>query len=116
MGNLGSFLDHQATIYRATITKGRSGEEIRTLVAVATEVPISVRRPSARIGNRGPGLGAIGERVIYTESDVDLAERDVVQLTSGPDAGALVEIDSPPTRPRGHHLEATGRLWAGKLP
>jgi hypothetical protein len=107
-------LDHTATIWRRTTTTGELREEVRTWSQVGSPVPCGVRRPTARIGLAGGGLAAIGERIIYLDAGVDVAERDVIQLDSGPDTGTF-EVDGPVTSPRGHHIELRTRHWVGDL-
>lgn len=107
-------LDHTGTIFRPTVTYGAVREEIRTLVEVGS-VRCAVRRPRALLGDTGAGVGPIGERVIYMDPEVDVAERDVIRLDTGPDTGTF-EVDGPPTRPRGHHVELRCRHWVGEIP
>jgi hypothetical protein len=107
-------LDHTATIWRRTTTLGALREEVRSWVQVGSSVKCGVRRPTARIGDAGSGLAAIGERVIYLDIGVDVAERDVVRLDSGPDTG-MFEVDGPVTSPRGHHIELRTRHFTGVL-
>jgi hypothetical protein len=114
-----TFLNHTLTVWRPSVQLGALREEKRKYTALAT-VPAAVRRPSARLGDTGPGLSEIGERIVYLESTVDVAERDVLQFVTGPDAPELLEIDSPPTRLTSSvttdtHLEVTCRFFAGPI-
>lgn len=108
-------LDHTATVWRATVTHGAVREEIRTLAQVGDTIRCAVRRPRALLGDAGKGLAPIGERVIYCDPEVDVAERDVIRLETGPDTGTF-EVDGPVTRPRGHHVELRCRHYVGAVP
>jgi hypothetical protein len=107
-------LDHTGTVWRIQRSLGALNAEVRTYVQVG-QVPLGVRRRRAPQGNPGPGLTPTGTRVLYFEAGVDVRARDVVQLTAGPDAPERLEVDDL-SSPRGHHIEAEGRLWAGVLP
>lgn len=112
---LATFLDHDAQIWRPTVTLGPRREEVRSYAKLGGEVRAGIRRPTARVGDAGPGLAPIGERVFYFQPEVDVEPRDIIELLSGPDAPGTWEVDSPPTRPRGHHVELTTRHWLGVL-
>lgn len=107
--------DHVARQWRPTQVLGALREQVDTL-AVVGSFPCAINRPSARLGDPGPGLTTIGERNVYTTTDVDLRPRDVLEITSGPETGRRIEIDEEPTNVRGHHKEARARIWAGELP
>jgi hypothetical protein len=107
-------LDHTGTVWRIQRSLGALNAEVREYVAVG-EYLVGVRRRRAPQGNPGPGLTPTGYRVLYFEAGVDVRARDVVQLTAGPDAPERLELDDL-SSPRGHHIEAEGRLWAGRLP
>lgn len=107
--------DHTARIWRPTRSLGPLRERTDVLEQ-AGDFACAVTRPSARLGNPGPGLTTIGERMVYAETSVDLRPRDVLEILTGPEAGRTVEIDEQPTNVRGHHLEARTRLWSGTLP
>lgn len=112
-------MDHEVAIWRPTTVLGEMREEIRTYVRVLDPpgVPNAmVNRPRAPLANSGPGLTPTGTRRIYMATGTDVQPRDVVELVAGPDAGDVIEIDEPPTRPRGHHVQLVGRLFDGRLP
>ncbi len=111
-----SLLDHTARIWRRTVTMGPNlREEIVEYVPLAI-ARCAKKRPEARLIDTGPGLAGEGIRKVYMEAAEDAIERDVLEFLTGPDAPETLEIDSPPTRPRGHHLELTCRLFTGRLP
>lgn len=112
---ISGMLDHTARLWRPSKNFGELRERRDTLIPVVT-FPCAVNRPSARLGNTGPGLQNVGERDVYTEPTVDLRARDVLELLTGPEAGKKVEIDEDPTNVRGHHLEARARITVVVLP
>jgi len=111
--------DHRIRIWRPTASRGPLREETRSY-AIVLEPPsifnATVRRPTARLANPGPGLAPVGERKVYCASETPVQARDVVELVSGPEAPSLLEVDEPPTRPRGHHTELTCRFFVGAAP
>lgn len=107
--------DHTATVWRPVPSLGTYRERVETLTDVGT-LDCAVNRPTARLGEAGPGLVNSGERMVYLSADADIAGRDVLELLTGPEAGMLLEVDEAPTNVRGHHIEARARLWAGTLP
>lgn len=117
--SLARMFDHTAQVWRSTSSQGATyGEEVREWAKVGSPVKCGVRRPSAVMADAGPGVAPIGERVIYLFPDTNIQARDVIQLLTGPDAVVdppTFEVDSPPTRPRGHHVETRCRHFIGKL-
>jgi hypothetical protein len=108
-------LDHRVQVWRRTTTLGDLREEIRAWAKVCQPIRCAVNRPSASLSDAGAGLAPEGLRRVYANPDEDVEPRDVLQFVTGPDAPGTFEVDAPVTRPRGHHLEATCRLWKGKL-
>lgn len=108
-------LDHTATVWRKSEALGSMRQPSGAFVAVGS-IPCAVNRPTARLGNEGPGLAPIGERDLYTRLDSGIQQRDVIQFTAGPETGLTIEVDEQPTNIRGHHLESKCRIWKGTLP
>jgi len=109
------FFDTSIRIWRPETTNGRLGEEIRSYdVILEPAIPnAAVNRPTAPLGDAGPGLAPIGERRVYMAPDTDVQPRDVLELLEGPDAPQFLEVDEPPTRPGGDHVQLRCRLWQG---
>lgn len=117
--SLAHLFDTQVAIWRAQLAPGALREEVRTWVRVVAppgRPNAVVNRPNAPTGEVGPGLEPIGTRRLYMAASTDVQPRDVVEFVTGPDAGFLGEVDEPPTRPRGHHVQLDLRLWNGRLP
>lgn len=107
--------DHTARQWRPVEVLGPLRERAEDPGIVAT-FECAVNRPTARLGDPGPGLTNVGERMLYAETSVDLWPRDLIELTAGPEAGLVIEVDEQPTNVRGHHLEARCRIFSGTLP
>lgn len=117
--SLVDLFDHEVAIWRPTVTLGPLREEIRTYTAVlvAPGLPNAViNRPAAPLADSGPGLTPTGTRRIYMRPTTEVRLRDLLEIVSGPDEGMIIEVDEPPTRPRGHHVQIDGRVWSGQLP
>lgn len=114
--SIAHLLDHTATVYRPADTLGALRTNIRGYAAVASGVEMGVRRPAALYAEIGPGVGPLGQRIIYADVGLDVAARDVIDLITGPDAPGRWEVDEQPTSPRGHHIELRCRAFTGKLP
>ena len=110
--------DHVVRVWRPVSTAGRLREEVRTyepLGAAPTEFNAAVTRPRMPYANLGAGLAPVGARTVYMAAETDVEALDVLQVLSGPDGSPLLQVDEPPTRPRGHHVELRCAAWLGKL-
>jgi hypothetical protein len=118
MRGMAHLFDHIVRVWRQSTTLGELREEQRALVPreLATAPNAAVRRPRSPLSNPGPGLAPVGERIVYMAADADVQSRDVLELVEGPDAPGLLEVDEPPTHPRGHHTEIRCRIFNGVLP
>ena len=116
-GTIVRLADHQVRLWRpVTSASSRIGMDRRTLELVADGEPCKVNRDTSPTADAGPGLSPIGRRRLYLPPELDVRERDVVELVTGPDAPQTWEVDELPARPRGHHLQADCILWRGTLP
>ena len=109
-------LDHTVRVRRPTESYDNPLRVLERAYPVVGTYPAAVNRTKARIGDAGPGLAPIGDRVVYMEASADVEARDILELMSGPDAPEQLEIDRPPTRPRGHHTELICLFYRGTLP
>lgn len=108
-------MNHTVRWWRKTVTQGELGEDITTW-GVLGEFPATMRRPTTRRGDTGPGMAPIGERVFYFASDQLVRSGDLLEVTDGPDSPGAWEVDDEPTRPRGHHTETHCRMFQGQVP
>ena len=109
------FGDTTVRIWRPTSSQDAMGVEVRTLAPIGTAIAV-VNRPTAPTGQVAGGLAPIGTERLYFDPDVDVRERDVLEFVAGPDVGRRLEVDEPPTRPQGEHLQVDTILWHGTLP
>jgi len=108
-------LDHICDVWRPAETLGVIREAIRNPDIVYHALACAVNRKAARLGTAEGGLIPEGIRTVYFDRGITLEERDVISLTAGPEAPALLEVESR-AYPRGHHVEATVSEFHGKLP
>lgn len=111
---IAGLFDHAARHWRPVESLDAMRETIDTPTVVGT-FRCAVNRPTARLGDPGPGLTNVGERMLYVETSIDLRARDLIELTAGPEAGRILEVDEDPTNVRGHHIEARCRIFTGTL-
>ncbi len=110
--------DHTVRIWRPRAdANNRLGVEVRAYTRAA-DLGCALNRDVAAEQDVGPGMEPIGRRRFYMRPDADVRARDVVQIMTGPDAGAdqTWEVDQDPVRPRGHHTQVDAILWTGDLP
>jgi hypothetical protein len=110
--------DHAIRVWRPVRSRGAHREQIQALEPVIEPDGLNARvsSPTGLLADTGPGLTMVGERKVYMNTSLDVQKRDILELVSGPNAPATLEVDGPPHRPRGHHLELRCREWTGKLP
>lgn len=69
--------------------------------------------------DRGPGEQQAGRRLWFLDADLDVAERDVLQVLAGPEGdGQLLRVISAvpvSTRRSVHHWEVNTELWVGEV-
>lgn len=115
--SLTDFFDTTIRVHRRTVTRGALREEVVSYVPgpMPAGPNAAVNRPTAPLGDKGPGLAPIGERRVYMAPGADVQARDILELIAGPDAPQNLEVDEPPTRPGNDHTQIRGRLWEGTL-
>jgi len=108
-------LDHTARIWRRSESLGTYRETVASWEVVYASVPCTLKRKFSVLVNPGPGMVDSGERRVYFLPGVALEERDLVELTSGPDSPDWLEVESE-SKPRGHHVEARCVEYRGSTP
>lgn len=109
-----SLLDHRLTVKRPGQAETDFGVE-DAFADVATDVPASVQRADAKLRNAGAGDVEQGTHRIFFGRGADVAARDVLDVTAGPEAPVTLRVLSV-TKPRGHHVEAAAEVWEGDVP
>ena len=110
-----SLLDHTARIWRRTETPGTYLETTIDYAVVYAAADCTLKRKAAVLAEAGPGIVDAGGRTVYFLPSVTLVKRDLVELVTGPDAPAWLEVESA-SRPRGHHVEARCAEYSGETP
>jgi len=120
VGVIGHLCNHQAVLYRATVTRDALGDAVETWVAQPSPEGMNCRPHQAWSGtlqDHGPGeqQGARRQWFLVPEEWAP-QERDVLRVTCGPEAPVLLRIESvvPTTdRVRPHHIEVNVEVWHG---
>jgi hypothetical protein len=107
-------LDHTANIRRPVESLGVA-RETRVVHAFAhVAVACAVNRKRTVLTEAHGGITPAGGRSVYFPAGLTLLEQDVIELLTGPEAPALLEVESRAT-PRGHHIEVSVTQFQGKL-
>lgn len=116
--------NHRAIVHRATTTRDEFGDTVQTWAAVANGTPSGRNcRPnqnwSGALQDHGPGEQQGAKRQWFLDRAFDVEEGDVLSVETGPEAPALLHVESvtKPTRAgtRVHHIEVNVEVWTGTL-
>ena len=111
---IGHLLDHTCRIWRPSRSLGAARQEVVCHAVAEASLPCAANRKRSVLALQQGGLGDSGQRMVYLDLGANVEERDVVELLTGPNAPALLEVISKDT-PRGHHIELTCDEWEGKI-
>ena len=114
---------HTARLYRATALRDGFGEPVEAWLPAGPEPAGPNARPDAiwsgRLADQGAGEEQAAARRWYLDASVgDVQERDVLDVTAGPDAPArlrVLAVARPAAGIRAHHLEVLAEVWEGNL-
>jgi hypothetical protein len=106
--------DHTVALWRKVETLGEAGVTEKTF-ALADRFGVKMNRKNVQLMQDGAGIVDVGMRKVYTELGPTVLRRDLVELLTGPDAPALLEVENV-TRPRGHHIEIHCSEYKGDEP
>lgn len=119
--SLARLFDHKVRVHRATTARDAYGDTVETWVA-GDEPRVNNARPdqnwSGTLQDRGAGEEQAAKRRWYLAKTLDVAERDVLVVSSGPEAPAQLRVVSvtKPTAPTAvHHLEVNVETFTGSL-
>lgn len=119
--SLQKLFDHKVQVHRATVTRDAYGDTLESWEAGAVPTTNNARPDqnwSGTLQDQGAGEEQAGKRRWYLAKSLDVAERDVLVVTSGPEAPAQLRVLSvtKPTAPRVvHHLEVNVETFTGGL-
>lgn len=114
--SIGHLLDHTCVIWRKVETTGaKYAESVKTFEQPFEVLPCTGTRKNAVVSQDGPGIVNVGERRIYFDIGPEILKRDLIELLTGGDAPALLEVESV-TRPRNHHIEVRVSEYSGPQP
>lgn len=113
--SIGHLLDHECVVWRPTETRGTYAETVRGYSILHALISCAVLRKNAVIAQAGPGRIDAGERRVYWDVGPTVEKKDLIELVTGPDAPAFLEVESM-TTPRGHHVEVRVSEYNGDAP
>lgn len=114
--------DHRLVVYRASAYRDALQDVVEVWQALPAPAGLNARPNQAWSGSlqdRGPGEQQGTMRQWFLLPGFDVAERDVLKVEGGPEAPALLRVESVtrPTNPHSvHHIEVNVTVWAGTLP
>jgi len=109
------WFDSTIRIWRPSVTRSGPGIDTRNLSPIAV-VGAVINRSRTPEAPQDGGLARSGIIRWYGKANIDIQQRDVVQVLTGPDAGRTWEVNEQPVRPRGHHTQVDCVEWNGVLP
>lgn len=114
---IGHLCDHVARIWTLTEEPDSmmSRRRVYEVLPINAAVHCAINRKNTAIGQMPPGRTPVGDRMFYCDIGPEFGEMSVIEVFEGPDAPSRIEVQSV-TRPRGHHVEARGSEFRGKLP
>lgn len=120
--SINRLFDHRVRVWRDTPTRDAYNDVVQSLALLSTPASNNARPDQGWAGtlqDTGAGEQQGTKRRWYLDKSVDVAERDVLEVTAGPEAPATLRVVSvtKPTAPRVvHHLEVNVEAWGGTLP
>lgn len=116
-----SLCDHRVIVYRATEGRDEFKDVTRAWAPLEAPDGKNARPNQLWAGSQmdpGPGEVQGAMRGWFLVAEFDVQERDVLRVIAGPEAPALLMVESV-TRPTDsmnvHHLEVNVRTWTGSL-
>ena len=115
--------NHTARLYRATALRDGFGDAVEAWLPVGSAPTGPNARPDAawsgRLADQGAGEEQAAARRWYLDASVgDVQERDVLDVTAGPEAPVRLRVLSvarPAAGIRAHHLEVLAEIWEGEI-
>lgn len=107
--------DHTAIIWHKLETLGPARETEKSFPTFSGPFDCKADRKKAIQSDAGPGMWGAGLRTIFFDIGPAIGDRDLVELVTGPDAPAMLEVESV-TRPRDHHIEVRVSEYRGAYP
>ena len=112
---IGHLLDHTCVIWRKVEALGEFRESVKTFEQPFEVLPCTGTRKNTVLAQDGPGIVNVGDRRIYFDIGPEILKRDLIELLTGGDAPATLEVESV-TRPRNHHIEVRVSEYNGPAP
>ena len=120
--SLANLFDHRVTVHRATVARDAYGDTVESWASSDAPSRNNARPDQAWSGtlqDQGAGEEQGAKRRWYLAKTLDVRERDVLVVTTGPEAPKQLRVVSvtKPTTGRGivHHIEVNVESFAGSL-
>ena len=120
--SIATLFDHAVRVYRATTAEDALGDPVETWAAQGTAPTFNNARPdqtwSGVLQDRGPGEEQTSQRRWFLATGLTVAERDVLNVTAGPESGVQLRVLSvtKPTAPLSvHHIEVNVEVFEGDV-
>lgn len=102
--SVSGMFDSTIRVWRPTTTTSGPAIEKREYAIVGV-FGAAINRSRTPQSPQDGGLARSGIIRWYGLPTIDVQERDLCDVLTGPDAGAMWEINERPTRPRDHHTQ-----------
>lgn len=119
--SIATLFDHRVVVYRAGTARDELQDVVETWEPLTAPVGKNARPNqgwSGALQDHGPGQQQGAMRQWFLQKAFDVAERDVLAVEEGPEAGLRLKVESV-TRPTApllvHHLEVNVTVWPGSL-
>lgn len=111
-----ALFDHEVRVYRPTegTTDYGAAETLSPVGDVPTGPNAAIVPPKLGLQNVEAGERPSGTLDGYMAADADVSRRDILDVTSGPEAPTKLRVLSL-SRPRGHHTELRLEPYTGDL-
>lgn len=113
--------NHRVAAYRATSSRDAFGGTVETWGATDAPERLNARPDqdwSGDLQDHGPGEQQGAKRRWFLDPAIDVAERDVLDVMSGPEVGTQLRVESVTRLTRVgqavHHIEVNVSAWTGE--
>lgn len=113
--SIAGLFDSTIQVWRPTSTADDIAAEQRSYAPVGLPVGAVINRSRTPTAADSGGMAPVGIIRWYGLPHIDIKDRDVCQVLTGPDAGRFWEVNELPTHPRGHHTQVDCVEWHGTL-
>jgi hypothetical protein len=107
--------DATIRIWRANIVRDDLGTELRDYFVVNT-YPAAINRSNMAVVPSDGGLASKGKVRWYGDYGIDVQQRDICEVMTGPETGNTWEVNQSPSHPQSSHTQVDCIEYHGGLP